>query len=205
MVIIKKESIDDISYLSLPIFHSLAVARWEIVGIYNQRKTYLEYLIARLRTFSSDKHISLYLIVGDDNFNENSKIINYYKLWKSLKKHKLEVENGVYLEEICFQREDKVKFLGAIQIIDATSVTDVVNILLHRLNSHLLLLPSGEEVTEFLKHGFSRIISENNEYIKQIANRGGVVLFREGNFDDNHTGFLGFGAIPLIDEDLFEV
>ena len=41
MVIIKKESIDDISYLSLPIFHSLAVARWEIVGIYNQRKTYL--------------------------------------------------------------------------------------------------------------------------------------------------------------------
>ena len=56
-----------------------------------------------------------------------------------------------------------------------------------------------------MKHGFSRIISENNEYIKQIANRGGVVLFREGNFDDNHTGFLGFGAIPLIDEDLFEV
>lgn len=205
MVIIKKESIDDISYLSLPSFHSLAVARWEIVGIYNQRKTYLEYLIARLRTFSSDKHISLYLIVGDDNFNENSKIINYYKLWKSLKKQKLEVENGVYLEEICFQREDKVKFLGAIQIIDATSVTDVVNILLHRLNSHLLLLPSGEDVTEFLKHGFSRIISENNEYIKQIANRGGVVLFREGNFDDNHTGFLGIGAIPLIDEDLFEV
>ena len=94
MVIIKKESKDDISYLSLPIFHSLAVARWEIVGIYNQRKTYLEYLIARLRTFSSDKHISLYLIVGDDNFNENSKIINYYKLWKSLKKQKLEVENG---------------------------------------------------------------------------------------------------------------
>lgn len=126
-------------------------------------------------------------------------------MWKSLKKQKLEVENGVYLEEICFQREDKVKFLGAIQIIDATSVTDVVNILLHRLNSHLLLLPSGEDVTEFLKHGFSRIISENNEYIKQIANRGGVVLFREGNFDDNHTGFLGFGAIPLIDEDLFEV
>ncbi|HFU3863957.1 TPA: hypothetical protein ACGO5U_002048 [Streptococcus suis] len=205
MVIIKKESIDDISYLSLPIFHSLAVARWEIVGIYNQRKTYLEYLIARLRTFSSDKHISLYLIVGDDNFNENSKIINYYKLWKSLKKQKLEVENGVYLEEICFQKEGKVKFLGAIQIIDANSVTDVVNILLHRLNSHLLLLPSGEDVTEFLKHGFSRIISENNEYIKQIANRGGVVLFREGNFDDNHTGFLGFGAIPLIDEDLFEV
>ena len=205
MVIIKKESIDDISYLSLPSFHSLAVARWEIVGIYNQRKAYLEYLIASLRTFSSDKHISLYLIVGDDNFNENSKIINYYKLWKSLKKQKLEVENGVYLEEICFQREDKVKFLGAIQIIDATSVTDVVNILLHRLNSHLLLLPSGEDVTEFLKHGFSRIISENNEYIKQIANRGGVVLFREGNFDDNHTGFLGIGAIPLIDEDLFEV
>lgn len=205
MVIIKKESIDDISYLSLPIFHSLAVARWEIVGIYNQRKTYLEYLIARLRTFSSDKHISLYLIVGDDNFNENSKIINYYKLWKSLKKQKLEVENGVYLEEICFKKEGKVKFLGAIQIIDANSVTDVVNILLHRLNSHLLLLPSGEDVTEFLKHGFSRIISENNEYIKQIANRGGVVLFREGNFDDNHTGFLGFGAIPLIDEDLFEV
>ncbi len=184
---------------------NIYTTRWEIEGIYNQRKTYLEYLIARLRTFSSDKHISLYLIVGDDNFNENSKIINYYKLWKSLKKQKLEVENGVYLEEICFQREGKIKFLGAIQIIDATSVTDVVNILLHRLNSHLLLLPSGEDVTEFLKHGFSRIISENNEYIKQIANRGGVVLFREGNFDDNHTGFLGFGAIPLIDEDLFEV
>ena len=68
MVIIKKESIDDISYLSLPIFHSLAVARWEIVGIYNQRKTYLEYLIARLRTFSSDKHMLTYIFFKNSCF-----------------------------------------------------------------------------------------------------------------------------------------
>lgn len=205
MVIIKKESIDDISYLSLPSFHSLTVARWEIEGIYDQRKTYLEYLIARLRTFSSDKNISLYLIVGNDNFSKNSRIFNYYKLWKSLKKRGLEVKNGLYSKEISLQKEDKIKFVGAIQIIDGTSVADVVNVLLNRLNSHLLLLPSGEDVTEFLKYGCSRIISENSEYIKQIANRGGVVLFREGNFDDNHTGFLGFGTIPLIDEDLFGV
>ncbi len=184
---------------------NIHTTRWEIEGIYSQRKMYLEYLIVRLCNFLSDKNISLYLIVGNDNFSKNSRIFNYYKLWKSLKKRGLEVKNGLYSKEISLQKEDKIKFVGAIQIIDGTSVADVVNVLLNRLNSHLLLLPSGEDVTEFLKYGCSRIISENSEYIKQIANRGGVVLFREGNFDDNHTGFLGFGTIPLIDEDLFGV
>lgn len=202
-MIIKRETNITVPNSVFSAYQNIHATRWEIEGIYHQRKMYLEYLIEKLCHFLSDKNIKLYLIVGNDNFNKNSRIFNYYKLWKSLKKRGLEVRNGLYSEEIRLQKNDNVKFVGAIQILDNTSISDVVNILLARLNSHLLLLPSESDVMELLKYGCSRIISENIDYIKETENRGGVVLFREGYFDDNYTGFLGFGAMPLINENLF--
>ena len=177
--------------------------RWEIVGDYRRREEYLQHLISQLYDYSTKNNFDLYLVLGDDCFNDNSGIIQYYKLWKLLKKQHLEVRNAIYSDEIMITKNNKVKFFGGIQILDRESVPDIVSILIAKLTAHLLLLPEGLKITTFLQSGFSKTIAENSEYIENVVSSGGIVLFREGYFDDRNTGFIGFGRLPLITKDLF--
>ena len=179
------------------------VRRWEIIGDYRRREEYLQYLISQLYDYSTKNKFNLYLVLGDDCFNDNTRIIQYYKLWKLLKKQDLEVRNANYSDEIMIKKNNKVKFFGGIQVLGRESVSDIVSILLAKQTAHLLLLPKGLKVTIFLQSGFSKIIAENSEYIENVVGSGGIVLFREGYFDDRNTGFIGFGGFPLITKDLF--
>ncbi|MCY7090900.1 hypothetical protein [Streptococcus oralis] len=202
-MIIHTEVNADTSSLNFMSVQKIHVRRWEIIGDYRSRGEYLEYLISQLYDYSTKNNFNLYLVLGDDCFNDNTRIIQYYKLWKLLKKQQLEVRNAIYSEEIMLTKNDKVKFFGGIQILDRESVSDIVSILLAKLTAHLLLLPEGLKVTTFLQSGFSKIIAENSEYIENVVSSGGIVLFREGYFDDRNTGFVGFGGLSLITKDLF--
>ena len=202
MIIYEDVNIDSVS-LNFTSTFNIYVGRWYITGNYRRREEYLQYLVSRLYDYSTKNKFNLYLVLGDDCFNDNNRIIQYYKLWKLLKKQHLEVRNAIYSEEIMITKNDKVKFFGGIQISDRESVSDIVSILLAKLTAHLLLLPEGLKVTTFLQLGFSKIIAENSEYIENVVCSGGIVLFREGYFDDRNTGFIGFGGLSLITKDLF--
>ena len=202
-MIIHTEVNADTSSLNFMSVQKIYVRRWEIIGDYRRREEYLQYLISQLYDYSTKNNFNLYLVLGDDCFNDNTKIIQYYKLWKLLKKQHLEVRNAIYSEEIMITKNNKVKFFGGIQISDRESVSDIVSILLVKLTAHLLLLPEGLKVTTFLQSGFSKIIAENSEYIENVVSSGGIVLFREGYFDDRNTDFIGFGGLSLITKDLF--
>lgn len=191
------------SSLNFMSVQKIYVRRWEIIGDYRRREEYLQYLISQLYDYSTKNNFNLYLVLGYDCFNDNTRTIQYYKLWKLLKKQHLEVRNAIYSEEIMITKNNKMKFFGGIQISDRESVSDIVSILLVKLTAHLLLLPEGLKVTTFLQSGFSKIIAENSEYIENVVSSGGIVLFREGYFDDRNTGFIGFGGLSLITKDLF--
>ena len=202
MIIYEDANIDS-SLIHFTSEFNVYVRRWEIIGDYRRREEYLQYLISQLYDYSTKNKFNLYLVLGDDCFNDNTRISQYYKLWKLLKKQHLEVRNAIYSDEIMITKNNKVKFFGGIQISDRESVSDIVSILLVKLTAHLLLLPEGLKVTTFLQSGFSKIIAENSEYIENVVGNGGIVLFREGYFDDRNTGFIGFGGFPLITKDLF--
>ena len=202
-MIIHTEVNADTSSLNFMSVQKIYVRRWEIIGDYRRREEYLQYLISQLYDYSTKNNFNLYLVLGDDCFNDNSRIIQYYKLWKLLKKQHLEVRNAIYSDEIMITKNNKVKFFGGIQILDRESVPGIASILLAKLTAHLLLLPEGLKVTTFLQSGFSKIIAENSEYIENVVSSGGIVLFREGHFDDRNTGFIGFGRLSLITKDLF--
>ena len=202
MIIYEDANIDS-SLIHFTSAFNIYAGRWEIIGDYRRREEYLQYLISQLYDYSTKNNFNLYLVLGDDCFNDNTKIIQYYKLWKLLKKQHLEVRNAIYSEEIMITKNNKVKFFGGIQISDRESVSDIVSILLAKQTAHLLLLPEGLKVTTFLQSGFSKIIAENSEYIENVVSSGGIVLFREGYFDDRNTDFIGFGELSLITKDLF--
>lgn len=202
MIIYEDANIDS-SLIHFTSAFNIYAGRWEIIGDYRRREEYLQYLISQLYDYSTKNKFNLYLVLGDDCFNDNTRISQYYKLWKLLKKQHLEVRNAIYSDEIMITKNDKVKFFGGIQILGRESVTDIVSILLAKQTAHLLLLPEGLKVTTFLQSGFSKIIAENSEYIENVVGSGGIVLFREGYFDDRNTGFIGFGGFPLITKDLF--
>ena len=202
MIIYEDANIDS-SLIHFTSEFNVYVRRWEIIGDYRRREEYLQYLISQLYDYSTKNKFNLYLVLGDDCFNDNTRIIQYYKLWKLLKKQNLEVRNANYSDEIMIKKNNKVKFFGGIQVLGRESVSDIVSILLAKQTAHLLLLPEGLKVTTFLQSGFSKIIAENSEYIENVVGSGGIVLFREGYFDDRNTGFIGFGGFPLITKDLF--
>ena len=202
MIIYEDANIDS-SLIHFTSAFNIYAGRWEIIGDYRRREEYLQYLISQLYDYSTKNKFNLYLVLGDDCFNDNTRLSQYYKLWKLLKKQHLEVRNSIYSDEIMITKNDKVKFFGGIQILGRESVTDIVSILIAKQTAHLLLLPEGLKVTTFLQSGFSKIIAENSEYIENVVGSGGIVLFREGYFDDRNTGFIGFGGFPLITKDLF--
>lgn len=202
MIIYEDANIDS-SLIHFTSAFNIYAGRWEIIGDYRRREEYLQYLISQLYDYSTKNKFNLYLVLGDDYFNDNTRISQYYKLWKLLKKQHLEVRNSIYSDEIMITKNHKVKFFGGIQVLERESVPDIVSILLAKQTAHLLLLPEGLEVTTFLQSGFSKIIAENSEYIENVVGSGGIVLFREGYFDDRNTGFIGFGGLPLITKDLF--
>ena len=202
MIIYEDANIDS-SLIHFTSEFNVYVRRWEIIGDYRRREEYLQYLISQLYDYSTKNKFNLYLVLGDDCFNDNTRISQYYKLWKLLKKQHLEVRNAIYSDEIMITKNDKVKFFGGIQVLDRESVPDIVSILIAKQTAHLLLLPEGLKVTTFLQSGFSKIIAENSEYIENVVGSGGIVLFREGYFDDRNTGFVGFGGLSLITKDLF--
>lgn len=203
MIIYEDANIDS-SLIHFTSAFNIYAGRWEIIGDYRRRQEYLQYLISQLYDYSTKNKFNLYLVLGDDCFNDNTRISQYYKLWKLLKKQHLEVRNSIYSDEIMITKNHRVKFFGGIQILDRESVSDIVSILLAKQTAHLLLLPEGLKVTTFLQSGFSQIIAENSEYIENVVGSGGIVLFREGYFDDRNTGFVGFGGLSLITKDLFE-
>ena len=202
MIIYEDANIDS-SLIHFTSEFNVYVRRWEIIGDYRRREEYLQYLISQLYDYSTKNKFNLYFVLGDDRFNDNTRISQYYKLWKLLKKQHLEVRNSIYSDEIMIMKNDKVKFFGGIQVLGRESVSDIVSILLAKQTAHLLLLPEGLKVTIFLQSGFSKIINENGEYIENVVGSGGIVLFREGYFDDRNTGFIGFGGLSLITKDLF--
>ena len=202
MIIYEDANIDS-SLIHFTSEFNVYVRRWEIIGDYRRREEYLQYLISQLYDYSTKNKFNLYLVLGDDRFNDNTRIIQYYKLWKLLKKQDLEVRNANYSDEIMIKKNNKVKFFGGIQVLGRESVSDIVSILLAKQTAHLLLLPEELKVTTFLQSGFSKKIAENSEYIENVVGSGGIVLFREGYFDDRNTGFIGFGGFPLITKDLF--
>ena len=202
MIIYEDANIDS-SLIHFTSEFNVYVRRWEIIGDYRRREEYLQYLISQLYDYSTKNKFNLYLVLGDDRFNDNTRIIQYYKLWKLLKKQDLEVRNANYSDEIMIKKNNKVKFFGGIQVLGRESVSDIVSILLAKQTAHLLLLPKELKVTTFLQSGFSKIIAENSEYIENVVGSGGIVLFREGYFDDRNTGFIGFGGLSLITKDLF--
>ena len=202
MIIYEDANIDS-SLIHFTSAFNIYAGRWEIIGDYRRREEYLQYLISQLYDYSTKNKFNLYLVLGDDCFNDNTRIIQYYKLWKLLKKQDLEVRNANYSDEIMIKKNNKVKFFGGIQVLGRESVTDIVSILLAKQTAHLLLLPEELKVTIFLQSGFSKIIAENSEYIENVVGSGGIVLFREGYFDDRNTGFVGFGRLSLITKDLF--
>ena len=202
MIIYEDANIDS-SLIHFTSAFNIYAGRWEIIGDYRRREEYLQYLISQLYDYSTKNKFNLYLVLGDDCFNDNTRIIQYYKLWKLLKKQDLEVRNANYSDEIMIKKNNKVKFFGGIQVLGRESVTDIVSILLAKQTAHLLLLPEELKVTIFLQSGFSKIIAENSEYIENVVGSGGIVLFREGYFDDRNTGFIGFGGLSLITKDLF--
>jgi len=202
-VIIYEDANIDSSLIHFTSAFNIYAGRWEIIGDYRRREEYLQYLISQLYDYSTKNKFNLYLVLGDDCFNNNTRIAQYYKLWKLLKKQHLEVRNSIYSDEIMITKNHKVKFFGGIQVLDRESVPDIVSILISKQTAHLLLLPEGLKVTTFLQSGFSKIIAENSEYIENVVGSGGIVLFREGYFDDRNTGFVGFGGLSLITKDLF--
>lgn len=144
------------------------------------------------------EELYLYIATGDLDYRKKTKLANYFKLWKYLNKEGIIISEGTYIDEIEIIRNKEIKYFGAIRLNSFNSIEDTVKLLNHQINSHLLILPKNINVNDVINHGFTYTIKENKKYLLHVSNVGGLALFKEGEFDDMHCGFIGIGSSRII-------
>ncbi|MBN6076113.1 hypothetical protein HYE59_00795 [Aggregatibacter actinomycetemcomitans] len=195
----------DLSLLKLDNLNNMESVSWRVYDTYENRRDNLLLILERIsKIVEAEKKLSLYLLVGDSVYRENNRMATYFKLWKYLKRIGLEVRNGIYSKEVSLHVKDKVKFFGAIKLNTFVSLQNVIEILMSQINSHLLIMPDIVDVEILLYDGFSYHIRENKEYLQKIISKKGLAIFREGEFDDMYSGFLGIGDSDVVNKFLFK-
>ncbi|NEN75459.1 hypothetical protein F9B74_03840 [Pelistega sp. NLN82] len=156
------------------------------------------YLLKKILQITIREELSLYIVTGDSDYRENIKLANYFKLWKYLDREGIIISKGEYLNEIEISRDKGIKYFGAIKLNSINTAEDTIKLLNYQVNSHLLILPKNIGVHDIIKYGFTYIIKENKEYLLHVSKRGGLALFKEGEFDDMYCGFIGIGNARII-------
>lgn len=196
---------ENLSLLELGDLNNMESISWRVSDTYQNRKHNLLCILEKiLKVVELEKGLSLYLLVGDSVYRENNRMTTYFKLWNYLKRNDLEVRNGIYSKEISLHSDNKVKFFGAIKITNSVVLQDVIELLIAQINSHLLIVQDSINVENLICNGFSYHVKENKEYLHKIISKNGLVIFREGEFDDMYSGFLGIGNSDIVNKFFLE-
>jgi hypothetical protein len=143
-----------------------------------------------------------WLLVGDDSWQPNTRIVKYNRLWRILAK-RVQLPEGLRSEEFMIQSEEGIKYFGFIECKDIESNTLIE--LLKTERSCTLLASMGTDLSEQLKSiartGWSRTTTFRPPLqILQMACQADLLVYQlVGDFDDREKGSALIGKASSID------
>lgn len=141
--------------------------------------------------------LQLWLLVGDSGWQNDTRIIRYKKLLKRLKSRIAEIEFPVGTPEKLLEHEGKIKFFAAVSF-NQFSIDSIVKVLEEEKCSYIVAIPDNVEVNSLLVNGWHINNGIDLNILKSVVEKNGLLFKLIGEFDDQQTGFVGFGTPWLI-------
>lgn len=109
----------------------------------------------------------------------------------------IDVPNACDKQEVMYEFDGKLKFFGAIQL-SGLYVRTVAEVFLQERCSYMSVLPGLTGVEDVLGAGWSGDIAEDSNFITSLVERGGLLIKRFGEFDDEEIGVVAIGRPELV-------
>ncbi|MGY4535553.1 hypothetical protein ACVW0Y_004708 [Pseudomonas sp. TE3786] len=139
------------------------------------------------------------LLVGNETWQPNSKVVKYRKLWGAIKFNGIDIPEEVRFPEVCLEDAKGLKFYGGARL--TCDLYDIaVKVLFAERASYIVAVPKGLDLDDLLINGWSGKLQSDIELVKFVSSRKGLVLKRFGDFDDPEGGFIAIGNPEIIAE-----
>lgn len=153
---------------------------------------YLYHLI-----FERIPNYKMWLIVGDYFWQDNNRIVNHRKIWKSLALRNIKITHNSCSQEVMHELDGKIKFFGMTQLSEL-SIPSATKASLDENCSYIALLPGAVEPKEILNIGWSGKLSSDGKIVSWALRNKGLIFKRIGDFDDRDIGFVAVGEQELL-------
>ncbi len=176
--------------LSATVFIEKAHERLNDVGLENFERVVQSYL---------NQESSLWLLAGHGATQPSSRMVRYFKLWKSLEKRGLKIPIGDRVEECEVAEQGGTRFYGAIRI-GADGLSDSYKIIRQERGSCVIITNEPRStLISLLKKGW-RVPSTNppEEILDFVSNGKSIAFGIYGEFDDNELAVAAIGNERLI-------
>ncbi|HIF9205248.1 TPA: hypothetical protein ACX6QK_002597 [Photobacterium damselae] len=144
-------------------------------------------------------HLSLWYLVGDSAWQNDTRIIRHKKLFKRLNVRGGGIEHSTKSIENMLENEGKLKFFAA-ACISESSINSVIKTIAKEPCSYIVAIPDSFDINSVLNNGWESSNYIDRNILNNVIESRGLLFKIVGAFDDQESGFVGFGMPELITE-----
>lgn len=192
-----KNEVINFAQAAAPSTNAVAGASWVVDGSsYEAFLLVFNHVLTLVKSRLPDHE--LWLLVGSQVWQPDTRVVRYYKLWDGLRRRGLKIpDNKQSIEEVMIESQGKLKFFGAAKLFEF-AVEEAARILFEEHCAYVVAWPSGLPVHTLLEHGWSSDARPDLEFISRSADSDALLLKKIGEFDDPERGLLAMGRQPVV-------
>ncbi len=191
---------NDTYYISedkLPLSTKIGASSWLLpsTNLFEARFTVLKIIFSLI--FAKMPNLKLWYFVGDSAWQSDTRIIRHKKLFKRLKARGVEITHTSKSIEHMKENNGKLKFFAATRFSEL-SIDSIVKAIAEEPCSYLVAVPDSFDIDSALSNGWDTSDYVDRNILHNVIQSGGLLFKVIGAFDDQESGFVGFGMPELV-------
>jgi hypothetical protein len=140
----------------------------------------------------------LWLLVSNGGMVESNRIIEFFGLWKGLKKNGIILPEGIRSEEFQLREGNNIQFFGSVQILNP-DFSQIAYLLKLRPKFHLLISSDEGSIKNLLENGWKyRGHKCPFELLPTSESDKNILILPVGEFDDPEGGAIALAKPKVI-------
>lgn len=181
----------------LPVSTKVGASSWLLPSTnhFEARLTVLKAIFSLL--LMKMPNLKLWYFVGDSAWQSDTRIIRHKKLLKRLKARGVEVTHSTKAIEHMKESGGKLKFFAAI-CFSELSLDSIIKAIAKEPCSYIVAVPDSFDIDSTLCNGWDTSDHVDRNILNNVVLGGGLLFKVVGTFDDQESGFVGFGIPELV-------
>lgn len=152
------------------------------------------------RITESHPKYEAWLLISNGGMVESNRIIEYYGLWKGLKKNGISLPEGIRSEEFQLREGNNIQFFGSLKILNP-DFSKIAHILKLRPKFHLLMSRDKKSIENLLANGWKyRGYRYPSELLPKSEHSKNILILPTGEFDDLAGDAIALGNPKTISQ-----